>query len=342
MKKAITIKEIAQELGLSRNTVSKALNGQYVPPKTREIVLRKAKELNYKCFSDESLASKKYRILLLSGKPIHNMTFFLPLVKSVENYCFDKNYDFFQYTYHSNVNSFWSISEHIRSLNVDGIIAIECFDGDFVNSLLDMDLPVCFIDFPGYKFDLRRKFDLLCCADQKVVCEYLKQLIDGYKLHRFTYVGDYRHCLSFHERYMGMLRALYRTKHSHHVGEDILEDDQNFDYGNVEALKAKISALQRFPECFVCCNDFVAKAVAEALRQLGYIVPDDTMVIGFDGVVEAKVAIPPLTTFYVDKEYLGINAIRTLVNRIERKDSPTTTIMMDCDLIVRESTTRKK
>ena len=46
MKKAVTIKDIAEALDLSRNTVSKALNGQHVPEKTREQVLKKAQELN--------------------------------------------------------------------------------------------------------------------------------------------------------------------------------------------------------------------------------------------------------------------------------------------------------
>jgi len=48
MKKAVTIKDIAEQLNLSRNTVAKALNGQYVPESTREAVLKKAREMNYK------------------------------------------------------------------------------------------------------------------------------------------------------------------------------------------------------------------------------------------------------------------------------------------------------
>ena len=53
MKKAVTIKDIAEQLNLSRNTVAKALNGQYVPESTREAVLKKAREMNYKGLNAE-------------------------------------------------------------------------------------------------------------------------------------------------------------------------------------------------------------------------------------------------------------------------------------------------
>lgn len=340
MRKSVTIQDIANALGLSRNTVSKALNGQYVPAKTREIVLRKARELNYKSFNAGVLTSKKYRILLLSGKPFHNISFFLPLVRGIENHCYDNNYDFFQYVYNPATTSFWVIADHIKSLNIDGIVAIECFDPLFINELLKLGYPTCFIDFPGYQFDPVDKFDLVCTSDQKSVCAYAKEMILKQKVHRLSFVGDFRHCLSFHERYMGMLRALARTGLSHRKEDDILENDESFDYGSVESLKEKIAAIHHLPECFICCNDFVARKVADALKELGYQIPQDTFVVGFDGVTASESGSPAITTFYVNKEALGIEAIRALIHRIEHKDSPTKTIMMDCDLIVRESSHR--
>ena len=61
MKKAVTIKSIAEQLNLSRNTVAKALNGQYVPEATRELVLKKAQEMNYKSLNTSNIqfGSKK-------------------------------------------------------------------------------------------------------------------------------------------------------------------------------------------------------------------------------------------------------------------------------------------
>ena len=48
MKRAVTIQDIAKQLNMSRNTVAKALNGQYVPEKTRLAVLNKAREMKHK------------------------------------------------------------------------------------------------------------------------------------------------------------------------------------------------------------------------------------------------------------------------------------------------------
>lgn len=90
MKKAVTIKSIAEQLGLSRNTVAKALNGQYVPEKTRERVLKKAQEMNYKSLDLKRIevGAAKYRILLVSGKPLNNISYFIPLIGGIESFAF--------------------------------------------------------------------------------------------------------------------------------------------------------------------------------------------------------------------------------------------------------------
>lgn len=338
MRKATTIKDIAEALGLSRNTVSKVLNGGAVPEKTREIVLRKASELNYKAINIEVEQQKKYRILLLSGKPLSNFSYYITLVNAVENYCLKHHYEVFLYSYSSEITSLGSIRGHLKSLHIDGIVAIECFDPDFITFLCGLNIPTCYVDFPGVKFDFQDHHDLILCSDQKAVCEYVKSLIQNRRLRRFCFVGDYRHCLSFHERYLGMLRALYRSGIPHSQTSDILDSESAFDFGSVDALKQRISSFKTLPQCFVCCNDFVARMVARALLSMGKRIPEDAMVMGFDNTYISEGESPAITTFNVDKTYLGILATRTLIDRIEMPKSPTKTIMVDCDLIEREST----
>ena len=61
-----TIKQLAEELGLSRNTVAKALkNSSDVSDKTKQIVLAKAKELNYKKLYTALAFQQKWKMYLL-------------------------------------------------------------------------------------------------------------------------------------------------------------------------------------------------------------------------------------------------------------------------------------
>ena len=213
MKKAVTIKDIAEQLTLSRNTVAKALNGQYVPEKTREAVLNKAREMNYKSLNLNRIevGNKKYRLLLISGKPLNNMNYFIPLIKGVENYCYEKNYELFQYTYNSDKTPFKGVYDYVKELNADGIIAIECFEKTLIEKLLNIGKPVCFNDFSASVIESDKRYDVISANDGQSVYEAVKSLHRRYKITRFTFVGDHKHCLSFYDIYMGKLKAVIST-----------------------------------------------------------------------------------------------------------------------------------
>ncbi len=342
MKKAVTIKEIAEQLHMSRNTVSKALNGQYVPEKTRQLVLDKARQLNYKCLNNSwrAQSTRHFRFILLAGKPLNNMPYYVPLIKSIENLCFENNCDLFQYVYNKSRTPFKGVSDYISELNVDGIIAIECFDRDFISRLLGLDKPICFIDFAHLKGNIGGNFDIICANDRQSVEGAVAQIIKKYGLSRFTFVGDNLHCMSFRERYLGMIDALFRYNVRHSKAEDILANDDTFNYGDVNAIKTKILQLRYRSECFVCCNDFVARVVCNALKELGIRIPEETLVLGFDNVREAHYPNPTITTFSVDKEFIGKEALRALVNRIETPDIPTRIIHISTVSVAGKTTLR--
>lgn len=340
MKKAVTIKEIAEQLNLSRNTVAKALNGQYVPEKTRELVLRKAQEMKYKSLNVSHIESgaKKYRILLVSGKPLNNMNYFVPLIKSIENNCYEKNYELFQYTYNGSKTPFKEVSDYVNDLKADGIVAIECFDKNFIANLVNLGKPVCFNDFSTSDVSANYNYDIISANDEQSVFRIVKSLHAKYGTARFTFVGDNKHCRSFHDRYYGMLTGILSVRGAHNRPEDILCSDEVFNYGNPEALKTEILKLKYRPECFICCNDFVARGVCNALKLLNVNVPKNALVVGFDNVSEAFATAPAITSFSVDKEFLGTETIRTLVNRIENPNIPSRTIIVSTKLIPRAST----
>ena len=342
MKKAVTIQDIAKQLNLSRNTVAKALNGHYVPENTRIAVLNKAREMNYKSMSASrfEIGRKRYRILLISGKPLNNINYFIPLIRGIENICYERNYELFQYTYNDAKLPFKELSDYIDSLKIDGIIAIECFDKDFICKLLNIGLPICFNDFSASDVNSENNYDIISADDRYSIYKLVKSLHLKYKITKFTFVGDNKHCLSFRERYGGMLSALLSARCPHLRSDDILRSDAAFSYGNLGSIKTEILQLKSRPDCYVCCNDFVARNVCNALASIGTSVPKQALVVGFDNVTEAVAKEPFITTFSVDKEFMGAETVRTLISRIENPAAPKKTITVSASLKLRHSTER--
>lgn len=345
MKTAVTIKDIAEQLGLSRNTVAKALNGKYVPESTRELILSKARELNYKSINDVASDSepprKSKRILLLSGKPLNNISFFVPIIKSIENYCYKDHHELFQYTFNGDIMSFASLADHVKSINADGIIAIETFDKDFITKLINLKLPICFVDFaPTRSIPISGNFDIVKTNDVKSIYGITRQLHKNYGIKKFCFVGDITHCMSFQDRYFGMIQALAIDNIEHSKNDDILRSDK-FDYGSTAAIKSELCKLKYQPQCFICANDFIARSVCNTLQSMQIDVPKQCFVVGYDNVAEAYSYTPSITSFGCDKESLGIEAISALLNRIHYSQyTYTRSITVHTKAVYRTSTER--
>ncbi len=342
MKKAITIKDIAEQLNLSRNTVAKALNGQYVPQRTRDRVIAKAKELNYKTLSDnfyQPSTQKHYRILLISGKPLNNIHFFVPIIRGIENYCYDHHYELFQYIFNKDKTTFEGFISYIKDFEADGIITIESFDKDFIMKLVHFNKPICFIDFCTYGNSVEGNYDIVETSNELPIFEITRSLIRKYKFTKFTFVGDYEHCLSFQERYFGMINALHSENITHHKTDDILRSD-SFDYGNLESIKTEILKLKHKAQVYICSNDFIARSVCNALKELNIKVPDSAMVVGYDNVSEAVLNNPTITSVGINKEQIGLETMKTLVHRIENPNTPTKRISLNTKIYYRNSTNR--
>lgn len=343
MKTSVTIKDIAEQLNLSRNTVAKALNGKYVPEATRIRVLNKAIELNYKSLNTkiEEKKEEKYRILLLACQPLNNLRFFYPIIKEIENFCFVNKHDLFQFTYNAGISTFDALKDYIDSLSIDGIIAIESFDYNFVNKLFKLNLPISFIDCCTNYSTFTGSYDIIETANFTPIFDITRSLINQYNIRHFSYVGDETHCLSFQKRYYGMLCGLSSMGLSHSKDEDILKSD-NFDYGNIEMLKSAIINLREKTDCFICSNDFIARSICKALESFGKSIPEDVLVVGFDNVPESVASYPKITTVRSDCEAIGNKAVVTLINRIKNPNSVPILYTIKSSIVSRQSTIREE
>lgn len=340
-KSTITIQQIAEELGLSRNTVSKVLNGKEMPSKTHKLVFDKAIELGYKGLnyaSGKSEFLRNQKIMLLTSRTLSDINFFLALVRGIESTVRTYDFELLQYTFNpKNPNAYTNFRAYLKNLEVDGIICIELFEERFIKSLLTLEIPIAFVDFPHINNDIPGTYDIVIMNNLDSITRLCTMLIKHHQWRKFGFVGDYLHCRGFYERFLGMKEALFLNNLPFQPEFSITKED-TFPYGNPKELKNELLKLPELPECFFCANDSIAISLIEALGQMGKRVPDHVSVVGFDNIVESRVHSPTLTTIHTDKDYLGRQAILTLLNRIKHPDEKNRIVSIATSIIFREST----
>ena len=94
------------------------------------------------------------------------------------------------------------------------------------------------------------------------------------------------------------------------------------------------------PDAFVCENDADAAEFIKSLNVIGYAVPDDVMVAGFDDVRIAELLNPSLTSIHQPCEKIAESAFHRLVERLANPDLAGTAILLPPSLKVRESTNK--
>lgn len=108
-----------------------------------------------------------------------------------------------------------------------------------------------------------------------------------------------------------------------------------------QSLVAKFISGSR-PDGIVCGNDVTAGQLMHTLDRLGLDVPDDVLVAGIDDVKYAELLRVPLTTIRQPCEAMGEAAFRTMMSRIENPTAAPRDVLLGCELVVRESTHRKR
>ena len=339
MKSGVTIQDIADTLQLSRNTVSKALNGKYVPPKTRNAVLNAAIEMGYKGYgmvasADVSTDGKK--ILLLSSRLLLNINYYVHVMRGIEAAAAEHDIELTQFTFAPS-SSLDKLRAYLYHYHIDGIICIELFDAEKINEIMELDCPIVFLDLPLTDNDLSGNYDIILPENFDAVKNFCLQTIKKTGMKRFGFVGDYMHCRSFYERFLGMREALFLSGVDYEPGYSILEKD-TFPYADPHELAALLSEKKELPDCFIAANDTIAISLAEALKILKKRIPEEIMLTGFDNVNESKTHNPPLSTFNVDKSGLGKKLLTILIERISDKSQRNRVIYIKSKFIPRMTT----
>lgn len=336
MKKKITIKTIAKELGVSTSTVSKALKDSHeISKETKEKIQAFADFYNYKPNSLAlQLRNQKTKVIgVILPKIVHH--FFSTVIMGIEEGANEKGYHimvcFSNESYKKEVETLKVLSNG----SVDGLIVsiaretLENKDFNHFTALVSEDIPLVLCD---------RVVDEILC--DKVVVDDVGA---GYKatkhlletgLKKIALITTPKHVNVGTLRRQGYEKALIEN----YIKTDsnlILEVDEDGDIFN----QIKKIFEQNIDGVFAV-NEIYAATAMRIAKEKGLKVPEDLSVIGFTDGLISEYSSPSITTMAQHGFTMGKQAVELLIERIE-KESETLKpkkIVISSDLKLREST----
>jgi LacI family transcriptional regulator len=287
-----TIADLGQSLGLSKATVSRALNARGdVDPATRERVLAEAARLGYVASSTARALSNGRSNCLGLLVPSLTWPWMLEVLRGVADTVERSVFSLMLYTTARGPDSERAfVSQVIPSGGIDGLILVVP-EGmlPYVGQLAERGLPVVCIDDRGQ----HPEFPAVATTNREgghAAATYLAST--GRR--RIAMINGPLEYGCDQERFEGYRQALEEAgiafdSRSVEIGADFTEE------AGAQAAARLLASKAPFDAVFVA-SDLMAVGAMRTLREAGRRVPDDVAVVGFDDIPAAAHAHPPLTT----------------------------------------------
>lgn len=335
MNKKTTLRDVARELNLSINTVSRALRDMPdIKQETKLKIRETAEKIGYRTnLAASMLRTNRSKAIGVVVSDIANPVF-SGMVKGIEFAAKKADYSMILSDSNETYEEEVSALENMLQRNVDGIILFPTMVEDgTVRGLLEKEVPFVLV---GRKFD-DISTNLVINDDFHggyLAAEHLYSR--GHR--KFLYIVGPLHMSSAVDRFEGFKQYLRKCG----LSEDVIEIHETNAYwqGGYDTMKELVQKGFDATAAFVF-NDFMALGVLKALRESKIRVPDDMAVMGYDDIDLCELTVPGLTTIDLSKFRLGKRALELLLQQIDAPASGARgfqQIIMEPRLVIREST----
>lgn len=335
----VTLKDVADRLGLSTATVSLVLNqsqgADAIPPETQDRVFAMADELDYR--PDHIARALRNRRTQSIGVlvPEIDEPYAAGVMSGLEAYLTDQGYFYLVASHHSKPERVDTYVGLLESRSVDGLVLL-------ATSLSDPP-PLPTIVVSGHQ-ELEGVTNVVIdhSAAARLALEHLVEL----RHHRIALMKGQAENTDTDERWTAIQAAA--TSFGIEIGSDLvfqLEDDPSGERTRTEksyrdGYRCGIAILEtgRPVTALFAFNDVSAIGAMRAFAEAGLRVPEDVSVIGFDDIASAAFHSPALTTVRQPLREMGATAARILLARINDGETFPSSVTLSPELIVRGTT----
>lgn len=331
-KRHISLKDLANELGVSVSTVSRALNDSYeISPEMRERVKALAEQWNYR--------PNPFALSLLKNTPriigiiVPDLVthFYSSIISGINDVARQNGYSVIITSSYEQYEQELHCVEDLVNMRVEGILAClsqETIDYSHFLSLSDMDIPLVF-------------FDRVCMpnAIPSVVADNMESALVATKhllqtgSKRVAFLGGSDHLEIVRQRKAGYLAALAELDIPVE-GELIICEKMTYSEGREGC--SRLLSLPVPPDAILAMNDTLAFAAMKEIKKHGLRIPSDISLIGYTDELHSNYVEPALTAVTHQTYKMGEECCCLLLKQIKKREKPRQ-VVVPTHLSVRES-----
>lgn len=339
MAKSVRLTDIAERMGVSVVTVSKALSGKGgVSEELRAKIRKLADEMGYTPLHSPQGGMKAYTIGVLTFEHYFNQfaSFYWKMYQELTAQAIrEKCFSLLEVVSIPDEESLvWpKLPDEER---VDGIIVIGKPKREYLKMLYrNKKIPMVFLDF----YDDELIVDSVVSEGFLGTYRMTEYLIR--KGHRkIAFVGTLMYTESITDRYFGYCKAL--MEHGIERRPELVMNDRDPVDGCMGLAYKVPLVMEDMPTAFVCNNDVTAYALIRQLEGAGYRVPEDISVVGYDDYLYADFGDSRITTYAVDMEKMTQAALKVLIKRISDCEMDAKVYVISGKLIERKTVKKMK
>ncbi|MBT3670282.1 MAG: LacI family DNA-binding transcriptional regulator [Chloroflexi bacterium] len=334
--KNITIQDVANLAKVSTTTVSHVINEtRPVSKDLRDRVNSAIVELGYRPNILARGLRRNETTMIGLIVPNNANPFYAEVSKGVESVCFEKGYNVILCNSDRDIEKEVRYTDLLTEKRVDGILFVGAWIGENTSHLENtskQNIPIVVVDrfVPNLDIDLVVTDNVL---GGWLATSHLYGL--GHK--RIACIAGTPQFTPNAERIQGYEKALDEANIS--INPDLIIRS-NFQFeGGYKAAQQLLSQEDR-PTAIFACNDLMAIGAMRAAIDLGYSIPEDLSIIGYDDVQMTKYTNPQLTTISQPMFEMGNRAAEMLIERIHESEIPQRKKILEPNLVVRGTTAK--
>ncbi len=331
MAKSVRMADIAEQLGVSTVSVSKALSNQKgVSEEMRAKIKALAEEMGYKtstAIKNETKRSYNIGLVVQETYIEKYSSFYWEFYQRINISASRENCFVILEVLEANNERDLVMPKVVQENKIDGLMILGRLTTEYLVMLQKKaDVPVVYMDF----YEQKAMADSIISNSFYGAYNITSYLLE--KGHRkIGFVGTLLATESITDRYLGYVKAMMEN------GEEPKKEWLIQDRESHIRIFDELELPEDMPTAFVCNSDLTASGLIKTLHKKGYKVPEDISVVGYDDYLYPGLCDIGITSYSVDMERMAQAGMEILMQRIEGNTQPCSMQVVEGKLVIRES-----